>query len=1258
MLARASSDASARLRRSKSTSTVHRHAPPIIEPFDPNVAQQHALAAATAAFARSQAQETIERKSTRSVELSRSKSTASRKSFKSQGSHFPPRELSIRTIPTRNDTKTVSSHPLFRGAGSNTEKSFAFNPTPSSERPSSLPRPLSAQPSITSGEHAHPASQPKPNRQSAASSITSQQIRKARSMYYASSVQTGSPIARPPAQFLTTPPSTSVNPALSTTPAVYVPTRITAPSPLAVPRFPVAVALDDTIDKARDKYLQDFQQRSIKHKPSLFLAPFKKRQEKSKDKVKRMSSTTPILSTTYQATEDPAIDIAVSDFMPKPDAKDGRSFSGSLKRKIKRVFRRSSNKSASLPVQQIEASREYFGAMNPDDILSQMNGLTEIPRPDDTLLQSVRSRTPSLEGSCPYLIRSKSRSSSNDSAHSNRSLHSEASVSHVSASRVTSWGTSASGDTLTQRAIKRLTVIHEAKDSISSIADQTASVPIKRKSIRNLSLSAFKDPMHMESLAEETSTPSVDPKRVFSALMREINASKSAEASLNQADRTPGAESDVFESSKTKELHFTSRELHSSASKDLCLSTNDEKKLSAGRSTSVAAHSIQGKKSSIKLFGRAIRSTIRAVTPGEHRSSPYLDQSITQADADTPSSDTSSSSQEHCERHKAIFKGLHGSKKKTGSVSRDHSIDTYVPTTEQIEIRVTKAKSRWQTPLEKNGTPHFPQETDRLFTVTNFAQRRASTQMCEDSRSPSSSKSPTAQPSNPMQTPLSPSVYSRNTDGMSILPNDSVMSFNSPYEPEYSHNGGSAVILTSQSVRSYIVGTPSPNRPSSTRSSRDWKAWLSHEVSGIETASQEKLTIHERYVSPSGRHTGNLAENVRTSHTGSEDTTVIARGSFDASTPRGEGGKLIIGSPEAVQQIEEATSPEELLSPTLSTIPVVMDRRDRHLDAQKDLTTVPTPSPAKLEQKLELSTTPTSILSVHRDNKTSTPNGQSSASLPALATHGSAHMNERFPFFNTGRRSSSNNSSLSQHTKSPTSSIGSSFKSLKMTPGPKVIYSDLSAPATGSTAHHVPNTAVRRTEGLQSKENVTPPSMGGYKRPHISPIGLVPRPKSLQPLSSGLLNGSSTKMAQYNTDVADPGRSKLNSGLAVITIGRPRLRATIRPLSPEKLSRRPRSAFDLRNTPPPPRPASELHRPALRLKASPRLIASVIEPKFDFENGEHQILSETEEREGSTTPGQRMAECFLKERKSTTVLERGVRKSTTKFLREDTPAFL
>jgi hypothetical protein len=627
MLSRASSDASIRLRRSKSASTVHRHPPPIQESFDPDAAKEQALAAAITAFARAQAQDAADRPTKRNSELSRSKSNTSRKSgaMQGQGSHFPARGSSFRSLQTHGTGEGVASQRLSQPGTVNANVVLEAHLTPN-DKPVSAPKPLSAQPSIAFGEHIRPSTQPKVGRQSVSSSITSQQIRKARSMYYASSIQTGSPIARPPTMYLTTLPTVTASSKVESSATVPT-TRTLASSPLAEPRIPVIVATDESIDKARDSYLQSFQQRSIKHKPSLFLAPFIKRQDRGKDKSKRISSTFTSVSTGSQHTPgESTFDVSFNDFMPQGEKKDKRSISSSLKSRIKKVFRRPSRPSPRLPVQQIQASRDYFGT---DKIGVQDTGdLYAIPSPEDELLRRVRARTPSLEPARPILGRSGSRTSSNGSVQSTRSirsLHSEVHATNPSVSRMTSWGTTATEDTLAQRAIKRLTVIHESKDSIGSETDRVTSSLTKRKSIPVGALASFRDPMPMESLMEESSSY-VDPKRVFSALMKEIETSKSIKPAANSVERTPGADSDVFGSKKTKILHSSARELHSSTSTDFSSSIVSDQRPLSRRASSAATQSSESKTSSFRNLGRAIKSTIRTVTPGDHGSSSYPDQ--------------------------------------------------------------------------------------------------------------------------------------------------------------------------------------------------------------------------------------------------------------------------------------------------------------------------------------------------------------------------------------------------------------------------------------------------------------------------------------------------------------------------------------------------------------------------------------------------------------------------------------------------------
>lgn len=1273
MLARASSDAGVRLRRSKSTLTVHRHPSPISETLDRDVARQQALAAATAAFVRGKGHDVPDCTSKRSSDLSRSKSSTSRKSLTSQGSHFPPRESSFRSLQAQDLVPTASNHHQSRASAANTEQFPAFYPILSTARPASLPRPLSSQASITCNESARSGSQPRSHQQSAASSITSQQIRKARSMYYASSVQTGSPIARPPAKYLTTPSPISE---LSTLGPASAPltARSLRRSPLAPLRIPVTIATDESVDKARDEYLQSFQQKTVKHKPSIFLAPFVKRQDKGKAKSKRITSD--MLSnrtTTRQTPEDFTADIILDDFIPQSRPNEKRSFSGSLKSKFKKVFRRTSHKSTNLPVQQIEASRDYFSSthLSPSNVIISY----AIPSPDGDLLRRVRSRTPSVEDARPILNKSASRTSSNGSSKSNgsgRSLHSETNTLNISASRVTSWGTSASGDTLTQRAMKRLTVIHEAKDSIGSEADRAASMVPKRKPLPLPALASFRDPIPMDSLVEGSLT-TVDPKRVFSALLREIDASKSAEGAVSCSEQTPGATSDVFESSATKELQSTLRELHSSASRDFGSTMSSDQRPSSRRPASAAAASVQSKASTIRSLGRAIRSTIRTVTPVEQKSVASLDHAsnirsamyVPKDDVDTLFTGSNRRERDD-DDDEADVDGYF-------QPSHDPMAVTHTPTASQIERRVEKAKERWKSPLENAEPIRLPRETNRTYDLANFAQQTTdsglvlSPQLSQQSleqetfKPSNASRHPESPTPQQVMSPLSPSIYSRNTDGMSILPNDSVMSFNEPDTLERSQHGGSAVILNSQSVRSYVIGTPSPRRPDLSRTSCDWKAWLSHEISGMETTSQEDLTIHEPYATPSGN---DRCVRMRTSHTEQGgDTTVILRESIEVPTPRPgivvvRGIDISDGAEQPIDQLH-TEQPEHSVNPTTS----IIGRSDSPPDACRKLSPNYTPQIAAQAHSGMTSLLSGPASSLRRPRVLSTPSRHSSASPLVLETPKS-RMNERFPFMDTGRRSSSNSARSSRLSKSPSESIASpqSARSMKVDANAGAC-SDHSFQPPSHALQRVPNTALKRSDALHKrKENITPDSLLGNQRPNILRLEYTSRAKSLQPLTSASLNQNPSSAGEYMI------RDTKHCSSPATSPSRPHIRASLRPIASDKLTRRPKSAFDLRGTvsngkpsimgltTATLRPASELRRPALHIESSAGSLILSKEPDSAADDRIDSVLEGG--CSGGVTPGQRMAHRFLKERKSTPALESGRARGALKLVREDTPAFL
>lgn len=555
----------------------------------------------------------------------------------------------------------------------------------------------------------------------------------------------------------------------------------------------------------------------------------------------------------------------------------------------------------------------------------------------------------------------------------------------------------------------------------------------------------------------------------------------------------------------------------------------------------------------------------------------------------------------------------------------------------QIEMRVARAKDRWQTPLNENSTPQFPRETDRLYTMADPPQRRPTDPVIAVAGQSSDSVSPSVQLSNSMQTPMSPSVYSRNTDGVSILPNDSVMSFGCPCESDRTYQGGSAVILTSQSVCSYVIGTPSPKRPDSTRSSRDWKAWLSHEVSGIEARSQEDITIHQKYATPSGKHKRVTTQTIRTSQTDSDDATVIVRESLEALTPRaGPGNSTTLDTDVLVFQPANPDTESHFVRSVPELVFKIADGSKTSLSDRPPL-------------RYRLPSAPNSTPVVFKERSSSTLSSSPTSTQLPLGTPTSARMNERFPFLVTGRRSSSNNSTRSQLSNSPTSSVGSSSKMPETPSGSQIMYSTSFLPLPTTSGANVRGTVVRTANSTwKSKENITPPK--NAVRPKMSPLGGAERPKSLQPLSLAALNRTSISLAPQSNEVADASPSKRAPSPVATVVARPSLRVTIRPLSPKKFSRRPRSAFDLRHTPPP-WPASELRRPALQHEVAK-------DPSRSDEKVPDADELGVNPREGSVTPGQRMAERFLKERKSAMVLERGVKKSASKLIREDTPAFL
>jgi len=447
--------------------------------------------------------------------------------------------------------------------------------------------------------------------------------------------------------------------------------------------------------------------------------------------------------------------------------------------------------------------------------------------------------------------------------------------------------------------------------------------------------------------------------------------------------------------------------------------------------------------------------------------------------------------------------------------------------------------------------------------------------------------------------PLSPSVYSRNTDGMSILPNDSVMSFEGTNNDYTTHESGSAVIITSRSVKSYNIGTPSPKHGmESNRSSRDWKAWLSHEVSELDANAQSDYTFQSTY-SPTVRQYSPPTSLPPSRHhreysqIGEDDTTtVIMRESMDTIMPRR--GADVDEAPimESVEQSD--ASPIVAVAEVLPDTPPAPTEPPADLSSVKETHSLPFPMPSAIPRKQRLS----SLSSAFSQRS-------SAASSSTNSTPTSARMNDRFPFIKSNRSSSSQSAKLRRTSRTPTGhSSGSSSLGSEATPSPKV-YSDFSAPGTSRTSNYAPNTRSKRSGEVVGqdkerqkearKENVTPTTQ--IRRPGQMRTGstlslplTVARPKSMLPLSSAALNRSPSSLSQYTT-TAEYGKQIAKQGRLASPEWSPqrqRLKVKISPISPSKLTARPKSAFDLRGANTPSTAMSRAHTSSPKKETDPQ----------------------------------------------------------------------
>ncbi|KAF1988712.1 hypothetical protein K402DRAFT_391426 [Aulographum hederae CBS 113979] len=576
----------------------------------------------------------------------------------------------------------------------------------------------------------------------------------------------------------------------------------------------------DPVNSARDKYFQDMQkQHKLRQRPSFIFSSWTKR---SRSESAPQPAPTEFVGANATYTN---VKMADPDFKPAPEtvekeeSKKTRNITNSLRNKFKHVFRKSSTETKELPVQQIGASRPYFGELSSRTPSDAHANIDNVPSPNEELLSRHSSRTNSRPSS-RQMLRPSSRAGSNRSRapSSTRSSHNNDAASNIG-SRVTSWTDSTVTNTATSRVSKRLSVIHE----------------MSRPNLLHSSRQSLGRRVSKLFLGQGKSSPVAEeevPEDYFS--LKKLDSSPPA---ATVRSRSPGA-------------------------------ADMELSLSLPR----ARGAVEGAKStgsnSLMSWGRNVaHTTIRAVTPESISRSRRTSTSFT-TEYPRPFTpiDVEDAHDEVSMRKPSSTRKTSGNKLRK-PFKRGNKAPA--PTPEQLAARGERANERWKSPLEDKRSLFFPRSGRNVGASPSRGARLGNESADYDdmmrrvelSHGAAGNEDATVTAAvkadlEAARNVISPSIYSHYPeDYQSLHANDSGVSLplplhqrldiqpptNPPTFPPPAITTGTALITPSQPVASYPLASSSP--PKRRQQSRDWKAWLSKEIGELEALGQSALGI-------------------------------------------------------------------------------------------------------------------------------------------------------------------------------------------------------------------------------------------------------------------------------------------------------------------------------------------------------------------------------------------------------------------------------
>ncbi|KAK0279801.1 hypothetical protein LTR91_005553 [Friedmanniomyces endolithicus] len=475
-------------------------------------------------------------------------------------------------------------------------------------------------------------------------STTSQRTRKPQSVY-----ADGSPVPRRPVP-LAQRSSTlqlSSTPASEHTDGLGIDTAHLSdfgePTVTAHPFEPIRPSIRETqtdeeiLTLARDRCLQDFQQKRVRERKSFILAPFQKRRATNHFTTSDSSydTTLPSFNCAGDGTRAslppasisfPLVPVTITKSATKP-----RNLSETLKGRLRKVFRKASSAPSGLPPQHVQAKHSHYGTSEeapltvPKEVADPFVSVSE-----DTLVAAAEQTVASTN----------SRSSGAQS--------------RGAQSRVTSWATSTAAGTCKSRA--------EAAQ-LGSVEEHGGLVRSNSISTLRKAKSFFGKPAHnrLRRPSKAELSTSEESQGLYNALQQRMKPAK----------RTPTPD-DEYTGDGTEDRH-------SSVSSGLAGLPSQQK---ANDTVTVSSNK------------RYSTPTIRSVTPDpqayKHRICSPVEEVLSPAYV----------TEDHVPRRVPVDERGEAPSEQT-LLQRRRAIKAPAPSHEQLQRRMEKSRNRWQSPLDE-----------------------------------------------------------------------------------------------------------------------------------------------------------------------------------------------------------------------------------------------------------------------------------------------------------------------------------------------------------------------------------------------------------------------------------------------------------------------------------------------------------------------------------------------------------------------------